>query len=119
MIGGPYALMQCYAWLGMIVTYSQDGGLVRATRDTFSGEKPCALCHKIASAKAADQENDSSPAETPPSPERRSGDMVPLSVLEIEPPELRTVVVSDGFAVVRFHGRLREAPLSPPPCIVA
>lgn len=43
--------MQVYAWAGMLVSYSQDDGLLKAAKDTFSGEKPCELCCKIAEAK--------------------------------------------------------------------
>ena len=49
--GGPYALMQVYAWAGMLVSYSKDDGLLKAAKDTFSGEKPCELCSKISAAK--------------------------------------------------------------------
>lgn len=47
-------MMQVYAWAGMLVSYSQNGGIVQAAKDTFSGEKPCALCCKIAAAKKAE-----------------------------------------------------------------
>ncbi|MEO5712270.1 MAG: hypothetical protein ABIT37_02180 [Luteolibacter sp.] len=48
--------MQIYAWAGMLVTYSQDGGIVQAAKETFSGEKPCALCCHIAAAQKKDSE---------------------------------------------------------------
>lgn len=43
--------MQVYAWAGMLVSYSKDDGILKAAKDTFSGEKPCELCSKIAEAK--------------------------------------------------------------------
>lgn len=46
--------MQAYAWAGMLVSYSKDDGLLQGAKDTFSGEKPCELCCKIAAAKKAD-----------------------------------------------------------------
>jgi hypothetical protein len=49
--GGPTALMQVYAWIGMIVTYSQHDGLAKGVQDTFSGERPCPLCKKITTVK--------------------------------------------------------------------
>ncbi|MEO8614328.1 MAG: hypothetical protein ABI600_04245, partial [Luteolibacter sp.] len=60
-VGGPYAAMQVYAWAGMLVSYSQDGGIVKAAKETFSGEKPCALCCKIAKARQAEQEENKQP----------------------------------------------------------
>jgi hypothetical protein len=54
--GGPYSMIQVYAWAGMLVSYSQDGGLINAAKDTFSGDRPCGLCCKIAAAREADQE---------------------------------------------------------------
>jgi hypothetical protein len=38
----------------MLVTYSQEDGLAKAAMDTFSGEKPCGMCDKIADAKRED-----------------------------------------------------------------
>ncbi len=49
--------MQVCAWVGMLVSYSQNDGIVQAAKDTFSGEKPCELCCKIAAARK--QENES------------------------------------------------------------
>jgi len=55
MAGGPYSLIRVYAWANMLVSYSQDSGIVQATKDTFSGEKPCHLCEKIASDKISER----------------------------------------------------------------
>ena len=49
--GGPYALVQSYAWISMIIQYSKDDGLAKGVKDTFSGERPCHLCKKIDSVK--------------------------------------------------------------------
>jgi hypothetical protein len=57
MAGGPYSLIQVYAWANMLVSYSQDSGILQATKDTFSGEKPCHLCEKIASNKTSEPDN--------------------------------------------------------------
>lgn len=47
LLGGPVMLLQGVAWLGMLVSYSAEDGLVRGVTDTFSGERPCALCLKV------------------------------------------------------------------------
>ncbi|QTN31539.1 hypothetical protein HZ994_04095 [Akkermansiaceae bacterium] len=54
LVGGPYALIQAYAWANMILAYSQDGPIGDAVADTFSGQKPCSLCKKIEAAKESD-----------------------------------------------------------------
>lgn len=56
LIGGPYAVVQVYAWANMLVTYSQETSITEAVSDTFSGEKPCHLCEKINEAKSSDSE---------------------------------------------------------------
>lgn len=45
----------------MIVSYSQDSTLAEAVTDTFSGEKPCCLCKKIAEAKSSEPEDEPTP----------------------------------------------------------
>lgn len=47
LLGGPVAILQSLAWAGMLVCYSAEDGLVRGVVDTFSGERPCALCLKV------------------------------------------------------------------------
>jgi hypothetical protein len=64
--GGPYSLMQAYAWTGMLVTYSKTDGLLKGAKDTFSGEKPCELCSKIAAARG--DETDSNKPRDPLTP---------------------------------------------------
>ena len=57
LVGGPYALVQAYAWANMLIDYSEATSLTQAVADTFSGEKPCCLCKKIAESKAAEPES--------------------------------------------------------------
>lgn len=40
----------------MLSTYSKETGVFQAAVDTFSGDKPCHLCCKIAESKKADPE---------------------------------------------------------------
>jgi hypothetical protein len=56
MVGGPYSVVQLYAWANMLVTYSQETSISEAVVDTFSGEKPCHLCDKISEAKSSEPE---------------------------------------------------------------
>lgn len=64
MVGGPYSVVQLYAWANMLITYSQQTTISEALADTFSGEKPCHLCEKISQAKTSDPKNqDSEPVQ--------------------------------------------------------
>lgn len=51
LIGGPLVILQLVAWAGMLVSYSMEDGLAEGVKDTFSGERPCALCRCIDSAE--------------------------------------------------------------------
>jgi hypothetical protein len=48
LIFGGKPVVQSIAWMGMIVSYSQEQGLKQAITDTFSGDRPCHLCIKLA-----------------------------------------------------------------------
>lgn len=45
--GGHWTVLQTIAWTRMLIEYSRDATLVEAARETFSGERPCAMCKKI------------------------------------------------------------------------
>jgi hypothetical protein len=96
--GGPYSLVQVYAWAGMLVSYSQDDGLLQAAKDTFSGEKPCELCHKIAAAKQSEPDGDKEPL-TPLGSGKLLQEMIATEVVDARPPRA-TDFVADGFACV-------------------
>ncbi len=104
--------MQVYAWAGMLVSYSQDDGLLQAAKDTFSGEKPCKLCCKIAEAKKE------SPDKAPLAPAvsgKLLQDMIASEVVTAVPPRFTdlTNVVFPGMKLpVEIGG---AAPPTPPP----
>jgi hypothetical protein len=50
-IGLHWAFFQSVAWVGMVITYSQQAPLTEALNQTFDGKHPCLLCNKIAEAK--------------------------------------------------------------------
>ena len=57
-VGLHLVLLQCFAWVGMAVVYTQqEGSLIEGLSMTFDGEHPCALCDCV---KAA-QEQEKSP----------------------------------------------------------
>ena len=44
---GPSACSQGIAWIGMLVTYVPEAGLIEGLSQTFDGEHPCPLCQSI------------------------------------------------------------------------
>ncbi len=104
----------------MLVSYSQEDGLVQAAKDTFSGERPCKLCCKIAEAKKAEPETKGPAA---PAPTLSFGkivqDMLPSKDMVLAPPpviELPPVSFPGVFLPAVF---LRDSPPVPPPCPAA
>jgi hypothetical protein len=117
--GGPYALVQTYAWAGMLVSYSKDDGLLKGARKTFSGEKPCALCCKIAEAKKSDSDSNKS-SDLPASPAAKLlKEMLPSSPLALSPPRFTEApkVMFPGMIVPVESNA--SAPPVPPPRLVA
>ena len=117
--GGPYSIVQTYAWLNMLVSYSQNGGILQATVDTFSGEKPCAICCKIDAARKSnkDQKERSLPAATFQA--KLLQEMLPTQDTILQPPASCDVpsVTFPGLCLPR--GLLTDAPPVPPPCRIA
>lgn len=54
-LGAHWLMLQSVAWVGMIVTYSQDAPLIEAISMTFDGEHPCKLCKVVKEGKQAEQ----------------------------------------------------------------
>lgn len=114
--GGPFCAMQIYAWAGMLVTYSQDGGIVKAAKETFSGEKPCALCCHIAAEQKKDSERPEPIAPVSGSQlAKQLQEMIPAGEIHLtfprpcEPPPV-------PFAGVELsNGDAANAPPVPPP----
>ena len=43
----PQVVLQLTAWSYMLVRYTQESSIPEAVADTFSGQRPCELCHII------------------------------------------------------------------------
>lgn len=104
LIGGPNAILQVCAWANMLVSYSQESTLSQAVTDTFSGEKPCCLCKKIAASKSAEKDNNEAPF--PPGSSKLFQDLFPPTVASLKDP------FSAPFPLPIF---LTEAALLSPP----
>jgi hypothetical protein len=57
-IGLHWAFFQSLAWMGMVVSYSQDATLKEALVKTFDGKHPCALCKEIAMGKRSEKKSE-------------------------------------------------------------
>ena len=86
LIGGPYAILQVYAWTNMLVSYSQESTLTQAVSDTFSGEKPCHLCDKIAEVKSKEPGEENQKAPLPPSASKLFNDLFPPTIATLADP---------------------------------
>jgi hypothetical protein len=64
---GPQGALQAVAWMSMLANYSLENGLARGVVDTFSGERPCAMCLMI-----ADTDFGNGGSSEAPNPERRN-----------------------------------------------
>lgn len=58
---GSQFFLQIGAWSWMLVSYAQDSSLELAVRDTFSGERPCAMCTAISSTRESEPESTTAP----------------------------------------------------------
>jgi hypothetical protein len=63
-IGLHWGFLQSVAWVGMVVSYSQDAPLREALAKTFDGKHPCPLCKEIAKGKQSEKKSESAPAGT-------------------------------------------------------
>ena len=115
--GGPYSLVQVYAWAGMLVRYSQDDGLLQAAKDTFSGEKPCELCHKIAAAKKSEPGGEKEPL-APLGSGKLLQEMIASEVVDARPPRATDFVVAGFTGVLPPLARGTAAPPTPPPRVL-
>ena len=60
-IGLHWAFFQSLAWVGMLVSYSQEATITEALVKTFDGKHPCALCQEIVKGKQSEKKSDQRP----------------------------------------------------------
>ena len=104
-IGLHWAFLQSVAWVGMIVSYSQEAPLSEAVVKTFDGQHPCKLCKQIARGKQSEKKSEYkfelSKLEFP---------YVPFAFVFCAPSSFREVRAGDEAADL-----LTSAPPAPPP----
>ncbi len=110
LLGGPYSIVQIYAWSNMLVSYSKGSSISEAVTDTFSGEKPCHLCKKITEAKSSTPKKKQNP-EPLTAPEKLTQHLFPPSIASLKNPS-HTPLPSPNF--LPPHISLSSPPLPPP-----
>ena len=112
MAGGPWAVLQSVAWVGMLHDYTkQTGSIAVAVEQTFDGQHPCALCREIQVAKA--KEHKEAPTAPPTKDDAKVKALVADAVLG---PFVRTSEEILFPRAVPAAGPSRtEQPPTPPP----
>ncbi|WFB37094.1 hypothetical protein P3T73_04890 [Kiritimatiellota bacterium B12222] len=64
-----WEILQITAWAGMINDYRQESTLTQAVQDTFSGEKPCAMCHQLTEEQVSSPSDNSFTSPATPRPD--------------------------------------------------
>ncbi len=108
--------MQACAWAGMLVNYSKTDGLIQGAKDTFSGEKPCELCCKIAEAKQADPDGEGKKAPLPaPATGKLLQEFVPTEIVSLKSPRFSIFPPAAFAGVLPPQDASAPAPPVPPP----
>lgn len=55
LLGGHWIALQSAAWVGMVISYSQEDSLVDALEKTFDGKHPCELCMAVKKGHSEEQ----------------------------------------------------------------
>lgn len=110
-MGGHWAVLQCVAWMGMVIEFSATDTLWTAVSKTLDGRHPCALCLKIRDGREREQ---GTPAAVPTLKETLASAAVREEAAAVMPwpPEGGAPCV--GYVPV-FHSEFIDGPPSPPP----
>jgi hypothetical protein len=57
-LGLHWGFLQSVAWVGMVVSYSQDAPFKEALAKTFDGKHPCPLCKAIGAGKKSEKKSE-------------------------------------------------------------
>ena len=63
-LGLHWTFLQSVAWLGMVVSYSQNATLNEALTKTFDGKHPCKLCKAVQEGKQTEKKQEVLKVET-------------------------------------------------------
>lgn len=104
-VGAHWTLLQSVAWVGMAVSYSQNGSFKEALEKTFDGKHPCKLCQLVAAGKKSEKQQEAQTLVTKIDFVLSSHSVVIYPLILEELP-----THSPGLPLLR-----REAPPLPPP----
>jgi hypothetical protein len=107
--------MQVYAWIGMIVTYSQQDGLAKGVKDTFSGERPCHLCKQIDSVKKDESKQPLSKEVDLSALAKFRTECLAHEIIRLKPPRHVEHKQSAIHGSAAWMSDWSESPVSPPP----
>jgi len=99
----------------MLISYTQESSLSEAVTDTFSGEKPCCLCKKLATVKASESGKEKKNQPLLSASNKLFQDLYPPTIPTLRDP------LSNPFPPTRFApvagcvSTLASGPPSPPP----
>lgn len=108
-------MVQVCAWANMLVSYSQQDGLAKAAVDTFSGEKPCEMCCKIAHAKQDDAKKQGPGSPEVPFGAKLRHELLPTDNVGLKPLSATEIMVAIPLPPALIAGIGHAAPPSPPP----
>jgi len=104
-LGLHWGFLQSVAWVGMVVNYSQGGGVGQALVKTFDGKHPCALCKAVAEGKKSEKKS-----ETILSLKKFEGLNQALAIVISPPASFPSIEAQEAFPEALAH-----APPTPPP----
>ena len=104
-IGLHWGLFQSVAWMGMVVSYSQDAPLKEALAKTFDGKHPCPLCKVVAEGKKSEKKS-----EATLSLKKFEGLNQALAIVIFPPASFPSIEAQEVFPEALAH-----APPIPPP----
>ena len=103
----------------MLVSYSQQDGFIKATKDTFSGDKPCKLCCKIADARSSEPEKKEPVAPASTFSGKLIQELLPPRETVMRPPAATDLPAIDFPGIQLPPDFPKACPPVPPPCQVA
>jgi hypothetical protein len=114
---GPAMLVQEVAWVGMLVTYTQERGLKRGVIETFDGRHPCNLCKKAEQLRQQEQPSNPDEKQAPPAPRPRLAwaEMVATEWLKMPVIAGSDIAVPSIAFTARDSGKGPDGPVPPPP----
>ena len=104
-IGGHWAVLQSFAWLGMAVNYAQTATLKEALMKTFDGRHPCKICKVVQEGQRTEKKPESQKVET-----KLDFFLVSKPIIFLSAPHAPLQMANLGTMAARA-----ESPPTPPP----